>query len=64
MLPYNVKIANLHNPYIAGNPVGDSETFIGKMDVLSEVNRLLENPNANAIILYDGQRRIGKTSIL
>ncbi len=59
-----MKIANLNNPYIAGNPVGDSETFIGKMDVLSEVNRLLENPNANAIILYDGQRRIGKTSIL
>jgi len=51
------------NPYIAGNPVGDSNAFIGRADVLSEVNRLLANPNANAIVLY-GQRRIGKTSIL
>ncbi|MBN2393169.1 MAG: tetratricopeptide repeat protein [Anaerolineae bacterium] len=51
------------NPYIAGNPVGDSPAFIGRTDVLREVTRVLRQPQSNAIVLY-GQRRIGKTSIL
>jgi tetratricopeptide (TPR) repeat protein len=51
------------NPYVAGNPVGDSPAFIGRMDVLREVRRILRRPQDNAIVLY-GQRRIGKTSIL
>lgn len=51
------------NPYIAGNPVGGGEAFIGRADVLREVVRVLRNPHQNAIVLY-GQRRIGKTSIL
>ena len=51
------------NPYIAGNPVRGHSHFVGRSDILSDVLRLLRNPNANAIALY-GQRRIGKTSIL
>ena len=51
------------NPYIAGNPVGDSPAFIGRADVLREVLRILRRSQDNAIVLY-GQRRIGKTSIL
>ena len=51
------------NPYVAGNPVGDSPAFIGRADVLREVLRILRRPRANAIVLY-GQRRIGKTSVL
>ena len=51
------------NPYVAGNPVGDSPAFIGRVDVLREVVRVLRRPQDNAIVLY-GQRRIGKTSIL
>ncbi len=51
------------NPYIAGNPVGGGEAFIGRADVLREVVRVLRNPNENALVLY-GQRRIGKTSVL
>ncbi len=51
------------NPYVAGNPVGDSPAFIGRADVLREVLRVLRRPQDNAIVLY-GQRRIGKTSIL
>lgn len=27
------------NPYVAGNPVGDSPAFIGRADVLREVQR-------------------------
>ncbi len=51
------------NPYVAGNPVGDSTAFVGRADVLREVVRVLRRPQNNAIVLF-GQRRIGKTSIL
>ncbi len=51
------------NPYVAGNPVGGSEAFVGRSDVLREVLRVLRRPKDNALVLY-GQRRIGKTSIL
>jgi tetratricopeptide (TPR) repeat protein len=51
------------NPYVAGNPVGDSPAFVGRSDVLREVLRVLRHPKENAIVLY-GQRRIGKTSVL
>ncbi|MBV7331697.1 ATP-binding protein [Chloroflexi bacterium TSY] len=51
------------NPYIAGNPISDQDRFIGRTDVMRETQRILRNPNTNAIVLY-GQRRIGKTSIL
>ncbi|MBI1922825.1 SUMF1/EgtB/PvdO family nonheme iron enzyme [Candidatus Poribacteria bacterium] len=53
----------LQNPYIAGNPIGKGAGFCGREDVFREVQRLLNNPNENALVLY-GQRRIGKTSIL
>ncbi|RME70894.1 MAG: hypothetical protein D6784_15990, partial [Chloroflexi bacterium] len=51
------------NPYIAGNPVGGGNAFVGRADVLRDVARVLRSPNENALVLY-GQRRIGKTSIL
>ncbi|EDN71117.1 conserved hypothetical protein [Beggiatoa sp. PS] len=51
------------NPYVAGNPVGDSPAFVGRSDILREVLQVLRHPNENAIVLY-GQRRIGKTSVL
>ena len=51
------------NPYVAGNPVGDSPAFVGRADVLQDVQRVLRRPQDNALVLY-GQRRIGKTSIL
>lgn len=53
----------LLNPYIAGNPVGGGDAFIGRSDILREVLRTLRNPNEDALLLY-GQRRIGKTSVL
>ena len=51
------------NPYIAGNPVGTTNAFIGRDDVLRKVLLVLRSPNQNAITLF-GQRRIGKTSVL
>jgi hypothetical protein len=51
------------NPYVAGNPVGGKEAFVGRVDVLAETLRMLRQPSASALVLY-GQRRIGKTSVL
>lgn len=47
------------NPYIAGNPGGGQKAYVGPMNVLKDVLRVLKNPNDNALVLY-GQRRIGK----
>ena len=52
-----------NNPYVAGNPVGDSPAFVGRADILQKVLQVLCHPKENAIVLY-GQRRIGKTSVL
>ena len=60
---YGEKLMKLTNPYVAGNPVGGSNAFIGRADVLREVLRTLRHPRENALLLY-GQRRIGKTSVL
>jgi hypothetical protein len=46
------------NPYVAGNPVGDSRAFIGWADLLREVLRVLRRSQDNAIVLY-GQRHKG-----
>lgn len=65
-IPENTKLPSgviLTNPYIAGNPVGDSSALIGREDILIEVRCVLKDPNQNAITLF-GQRRIGKTSLL
>lgn len=51
------------NPYMAGNPVGGRDAFVGRSDVIRDVVRVLDNPNQNALVIY-GQRRIGKTSVL
>lgn len=56
-------MARFINPYIAGNPVGNSNAFIGRADIVREVFRIFSRPEENALVLF-GQRRIGKTSVL
>jgi len=51
------------NPYIAGNPVGSTNAFVGRDDILRKVVKMLNSSSQNALVLY-GQRRIGKTSLL
>jgi hypothetical protein len=52
-----------NNPYIAGASIGGTETFVGRIDILKQVQYTLRHPQESAIVLH-GQRRIGKTSIL
>ncbi|MCP4403635.1 MAG: hypothetical protein GY801_40810, partial [bacterium] len=51
------------NPYIAGNPVFGQGKLIGRENIVRDVERMLRNPYAHAVVLF-GQRRIGKTSVL
>ncbi len=48
------------NPYVSGNPVGDSPAFVGRTDVLRAVLRVLRRPRDNAVVPF-GQRRIGRS---
>jgi len=38
------------NPYIAGNPVGNTNAFVGRADILRDVVRVLRRPQDNAIV--------------
>jgi len=51
------------NPYLAGAPVGNSDAFVGRTEILDSIQATIKDLHQNAILLY-GQRRIGKTSVL
>ena len=50
------------NPYIVGIPIRDPKKLFGREDILSLINDSLQH-NVQLILFY-GQRRVGKTSIL
>ena len=52
------------SPYIVGNPVDRREMFFGRADVIDRIRRQVgANTHAN-VVLLEGNRRTGKTSIL
>ena len=52
------------SPYIVGSPVDRKEMFFGRTDVIERIRRQVgANTHAN-VILLEGNRRTGKTSIL
>jgi type I restriction enzyme M protein len=52
------------SPYIVGNPIDREEMFFGRADVIDRIRRqLAATTNAN-IVLLEGNRRTGKTSVL
>ncbi|MCB0171334.1 MAG: hypothetical protein KDJ97_12350, partial [Anaerolineae bacterium] len=56
-------MARVHNPYFAGPPATQPDTFFGREDDLRFVDDSLSSARHNLLVFY-GQRRIGKTSIL
>ena len=52
------------SPYIVGNPVDRREMFFGRADVIDRIQRQLGASNHANVILLEGNRRTGKTSIL
>ena len=52
------------SPYIVGNPVDREEMFFGRKDVIERIRRQLGSTTNANVILLEGNRRTGKTSIL
>lgn len=52
------------NPYIVGNPIKSKEMFYGRQDDFDFVKRKLEAGGQSFVIVFCGERRSGKTSIL
>jgi hypothetical protein len=51
------------SPYIVGNPVGMTRSFVGRDQVLRNIEQNIQLKSNKWIVIY-GPRRIGKTSIL
>ena len=52
------------SPYIVGNPVDRHEMFFGRIDIMDRIQRQLGASTHANVILLEGNRRTGKTSIL
>ena len=52
------------SPYIVGNPVDRQEMFFGRTEILGRIQRQLGASTHANVILLEGNRRTGKTSIL
>ncbi len=52
------------SPYIVGNPVDREEMFYGRQSIIDQIRRQLSTSHQANVILLEGNRRIGKTSIL
>lgn len=52
------------SPYIVGTPIDRPDMFYGRADVLAELKRTLRSDGPSTVILLEGNRRTGKSSIL
>jgi AAA+ ATPase superfamily predicted ATPase len=52
------------NPYIVGNPIRTSDMFFGREDDFQFAHQKLASERAGLVLVFCGERRSGKTSIL
>lgn len=52
------------SPYIVGNPVDRADMFFGRADIMDRIQRHLGGDDHANVVLLEGNRRTGKTSIL
>jgi len=52
------------NPYIVGNPIKNAEMFYGRQDEFEFAKGKIQSGDKSYVIVYCGERRSGKTSIL
>jgi type I restriction enzyme M protein len=52
------------SPYQAGGAVQDQDLFIGREELISQIRRQLPTNHQANVVLLEGNRRTGKTSIL
>jgi hypothetical protein len=60
----NVEFEPIPNPYMAGGPVRSEEMFYGREEDFKFVQNKLKTEKEGIVIVFYGQRRIGKTSLL
>jgi len=58
------QIGRPKNPYKPGPPVGDSKMLFGRDVMITKIQRELASQDAATIIVVEGNRRSGKSSIL
>lgn len=52
------------SPYIVGSPIDREEMFFGREDIINRIRRQLSTRHRANVVLLEGNRRTGKTSIL
>lgn len=55
------------NPYIVGSPLQadkSQQMFFGRQDIINKIRRILRTEGESTVLLMEGNRRAGKTSIL
>lgn len=55
------------NPYIVGSPLQpdkNQQMFFGRQEIINEIKRTLRSRGESTVLLMEGNRRAGKTSIL
>jgi len=53
-----------NNPYITGRPVQKPQMFFGRQEIVATIERSLRGRHQDNVIILQGERRSGKTSIL
>lgn len=57
-------VVDIPNLYVTGSPLTPNHPlFVGRKDIVNEIEKLLLNQNSPALLLF-AQRRMGKTSLL
>lgn len=51
------------NPYVCGAPIGTTSMFYGRSDLLQKIRRSLRTQGPSTVIVLEGNRRAGKTSL-
>ena len=54
------------SPYITGTSLSaaDASLFVGRVDMLAEIKRSLRDSGPSTVLILEGVRRVGKTSLL
>ena len=52
------------SPYVVGRPVDTEKDFFGRRNVIADIKRQIEGTGPSNLILFEGIRRSGKTSVL
>ena len=65
LTPQAVRIAELGtSPYVVGSPIDRPDMFFGRQDIIEKIQRQLSTRDRANVVLLEGNRRTGKTSIL